>query len=76
MVAELHGQCLQQRCIECGKLCLECRQQRAGIAQLGQVARPGRAQRDAREDPFEITDLLQGFAQRRRALLRRLSSAA
>jgi hypothetical protein len=54
-----------QRRVERGEQILNRRQPMQGPAQLHEVARTCRMQCDAREDPFDIADRGEFFAQRR-----------
>ena len=64
VLAELGGQRGQPRRIERRQLRAQRRQQGEAVAQRRQVARPRRAQRDAREDAFEVAEPAEGLAQR------------
>ncbi len=56
---------LQERCVRCCEQCLHFGQAAERRAQLRQVARPCGAQRNAREDAFDVTDTAQQGVQRR-----------
>jgi len=50
--------------VDAHELRAQIRQGREGVAQAGEIARSGTAQRDAREDAFEIRDVAQRLTQR------------